>query len=171
VARLGNLKKIPHMLFTESECKKIRAKKIARSASSNRSNDRPRILVVEDDSVLRRLNAEVLICSGYQVDAADSGATAWDALQVNDYDLMITDNNMPQVSGVELIGKMHAAGLAIPVIMATGTFPTAEFTKSPWLRPVCLLLKPYSMDALLSAVKDVVSAPSSASPEILAVSK
>ena len=86
-------------------------------------NPRHRILVVEDDAAVRRVNTEILICSGYQVDAAEDGAVAWDALQLKKYDLIVTDNDMPRVTGVELIQKVQAAGMALPVIMATGALP------------------------------------------------
>jgi PleD family two-component response regulator len=58
-------------------------------------NPRQRILVVEDDAVIRRVNVEVLTYSGYHVDAAEDGAAAWDTLQLSNYDLMVTDNDMP----------------------------------------------------------------------------
>ena len=69
------------------------------------TNPRQRILVVEDDAAIRRLNTEILTYSGYHVDAAEDGAVAWDALQQNNYDLMVTDNDMPKVTGVEFIRK------------------------------------------------------------------
>ncbi|MGA2556670.1 MAG: response regulator, partial [Verrucomicrobiota bacterium] len=82
-----------------------------------------RILVVEDDGDIRRINTEVLTHSGYEVDAAEDGAAAWETLQRQRYDLMVTDNDMPKVSGVELLHKLHAARMALPVIMATGQLP------------------------------------------------
>ncbi len=51
---------------------------------------------------------------------------------------------MPKVTGVELLQKLHDARLALPVIMATGTIPEAEFARYPWLRPNATLLKPYT---------------------------
>jgi two-component system OmpR family response regulator len=115
-----------------------------------------RILVVEDDDEIRRLSAELLVDSGYHVDAAEDGAVAWDALQRNSYDLLVTDNNMPKVSGVELLKKLHAARMALPVIMATGVFPDEEFTRSPWLQPAATLLKPFTAGELLITVKNVL---------------
>ena len=82
-------------------------------------NPRPRILVVEDDAVMRELNRSALTECGYHVDIAEDGAAAWAALQLNSYDLMITDNGMPKVSGIDLLKKLHAAHMALPVIMAT----------------------------------------------------
>ena len=114
------------------------------------------ILVVDDEPDLRQLNTEVLIDSGYAVDAAEDGAIAWQALNTDRYDLLITDNNLPKVSGVELLMKVRAARMALPVIMATGTFPTQEFTRYPWLQPAVTLLKPYTVVEFLGAVKKVL---------------
>jgi DNA-binding response OmpR family regulator len=129
-------------------------------------NLRQRILVVEDDPLIRRLNSEVLIYSGYQVDAADDGAIAWEALLVNNYDLMITDNDMPNLTGVDLLKKVHATRMAMPVVMATGTLPAREFAQSPWLQPAAVVLKPYTFDELLATVEDVLLATAAARAEI-----
>jgi DNA-binding response OmpR family regulator len=120
-------------------------------------NTGPHILVVEDDAGIRRANTEILTFSGYQVDAAEDGAAAWEALQLKTYDLMVTDNNMPRVTGVELIQKVQAAGMALPVIMATGAPP--EFNHDA-LQPAVTLLKPYTFHELVAAVKKVLRAAS-----------
>src|ERR1017187_5344654 len=62
-----------------------------------------RILVVDDEPDIRRLNAEVLKSSGYEVDTAEDGKAGWQALQAvshapDSYDLLITDHNMPGLS-------------------------------------------------------------------------
>jgi len=117
-----------------------------------------RILVVDDEASLRRLITSTLVCSGYSVDAAEDGADAWEALQVKHYDLLITDNNMPRVSGVELLQKLHATRHALPVIMATGILPEEEFARNPCLKPAATLLKPYTLADLLKTVKAVLHA-------------
>jgi two-component system, chemotaxis family, chemotaxis protein CheY len=117
---------------------------------------RGRILVADDEPMIRNLNAEVLSDAGYQVDVAEDGAVAWAALQTYHYDLLITDNNMPNVSGLELITKLTAAGLTLPVIMATGCLPEEEFARSPWLQPAVALLKPYTLRELLGAVRKIL---------------
>lgn len=121
-------------------------------------NSRQRILVVDDDAMIRRLNTEVLSCHGYQVDAAEDGANAWDAIQENNYDLLVTDHQMPKVTGVDLLKKLHAARLALPVILATGTFPHDELAAHPWLQIDAALLKPYTVGELLTTVKNVLYA-------------
>jgi len=99
----------------------------------SQSNPLERILVVEDDGDLRRLNAQALSLSGYEVETAVDGAAAWAELQTNSYDLMITDNNMPKVTGVELLVKLRAARMELPVIMASGTSFSDDASRSPWL--------------------------------------
>jgi two-component system alkaline phosphatase synthesis response regulator PhoP len=121
-----------------------------------------RILVVEDEPDIRRLNSEILIGSGYHVDAAADGAAAWEALQLKDYHLLITDNEMPKVSGADLLKKLHAARMALPVIMATGTLSHDEFTQHPEIQPAAVLLKPYTVVELLGTVKNVLHTTSDA---------
>ena len=122
-----------------------------------RSGTVHRILVVDDDCDIRNLNAGVLVHSGYQVDVAEDGEAAWKALNADTYDLMITDNSMPRLSGVELLKKLHASRMTLPVIMATGTLPQNEFDRSPWLQPSAMLLKPYSVEQLLGTVTKVLN--------------
>jgi len=119
-------------------------------------NSQHRILVVEDESDLRQLTAEVLIDSGYRVDVAVDGDAAWSALKVSKYDLVVTDQFLPKVSGVELLKKIHAARMTLPVIMATRILPTWEFALHTWLLPVKMLFKPYSSQKLLGMVKSVL---------------
>jgi DNA-binding response OmpR family regulator len=144
------------MLFQDDDAAALAKPKRSKMQKRIDSRDRQRILVVEDDADIRRLNTEILIYSGYQVDAAESGLAAWYALQLNHYDLMITDNNMPKLTGVQLLQKMHASGMEMPVIMATGTLPSLEFSNE--LLQTTLLLKPYSYDELLKTVKNVLYA-------------
>jgi DNA-binding response OmpR family regulator len=121
-----------------------------------------RILVVEDDDSIRALNTEVLIRAGYEVNGVEDGAAAWQALNTDSYDLLITDNNMPRVSGIELLKHLRAARMELPVIMATGTLPTEEFSRHPWLQPAATLLKPYTIEDLRQTVKQVLLASKSA---------
>jgi len=122
----------------------------------SQSNPPHRILVVEDDAAIRRLNAEMLLSCGYEVDVAADGAAGWEALQLDNYDLLVTDNGMPKLTGVELLKKLHAARLDMPVIMATGKMPQAEFDRQPWLQPAATLVKPYTMEEMCRTVKKVL---------------
>ena len=116
-----------------------------------------RVLVVEDESDRRQLNTDVLIDAGYQVDVADDGTTAWAALQLSQYDLLITDQFLPKLSGVELLKKIHDARMSLPVIMVTEILPTWEFALHPCLQAATMLRKPYSMGKFLGTVKSVLA--------------
>lgn len=115
-----------------------------------------RILVVEDDLTILHLNAHILQNSGYLVDSAGDGAAAWKSLNQESYDLLITDNQMPKVTGVELLKKLQAARIVLPIIMATGICPEEEFARQPELQPATILLKPYTGAQLLRTVKKVL---------------
>ena len=125
-----------------------------------------RILVVEGDADIRCLNTEVLIAHGYHVDAAEDGAVAWQALRTGSYNLLITDHDLPKVTGIELLKALHGARMAMPVIMAAGNLPKWEFTRHPWIKPAATLLKPYSITELLGTVKAVLLATGSSSGQI-----
>lgn len=115
-----------------------------------------RILVVDDNRSARQLHVDLLRGNGYGVEGVQDGASGWEALQNSDYDLVITDNTMPRMTGVEMIGKLRAARMSVPVIMATGALPTCEFTRKPWLKPDVALQKPFTDDDLLTAVKSLL---------------
>ena len=117
------------------------------------ANSPHRILVVDDDSEARRLTLEVLVGAGYHVEAVKDGAAGWEALQANGYDLIITDNKMPRMTGIEMIEKLRSASRAVPVIMVTESVPTHEFARKPWLEPYATLPRPFSNNDLLEAVR------------------
>jgi DNA-binding NtrC family response regulator len=134
------------------------AGELANASFQCESNPPHRILVVDGDHYIRHLSAEVLIRHGYEVNATEDGATAWEELQANSYNLLIADQKIPKVSGVELLKKIHAARMALPIIMATKTLPTRKFTLLPWLQPATILRKPYTFERLLGMVKNVLYA-------------
>jgi DNA-binding response OmpR family regulator len=121
-----------------------------------------RILVVDDDISIRQLSTEVLIHSGYEVDAAADGAAAWEALQIKAFNLLITDHNMPRLTGVELVKKLRSARMALPVILATGRLPTEELAQNPSLQLAAMLPKPFTVEELLGTVTKVLRATVSA---------
>src|ERR1700691_582681 len=132
----------------------------------SQTNPPHRILVVEDDLYIRQLGIELLVRSGYEVDSAADGAAAWEPLNTDTcYDLMITDNNMPKLTGVELLKKLRAARMALPVIMATGILPKNVFARYPWLQPTATLLKPYTAAELLGTVRNVLHGIDNATPQ------
>jgi two-component system alkaline phosphatase synthesis response regulator PhoP len=123
-----------------------------------RTNAAHRILVVDDDISILQFATKMLVQSGYHVDTAEDGAAAWDVLQINSYDLLVTDNKMPKVSGVELLKKLCAARMNLPTILMSGAMPTEELNRHPGLQIEATLLKPYTVPELLGTVKEVLRA-------------
>jgi DNA-binding response OmpR family regulator len=115
-----------------------------------------RILVVEDETSIRRLNVERLRNAGYHADSAEDGAVAWEVMQLHSYDLLVTDNNMPKLTGMELLHKLYTAHISVPVIMATGILPKDKVVQHPGLQIQAILIKPYSIEELLAAVKNIL---------------
>lgn len=114
---------------------------------------RIRVLVVEDDESVREVSARYLQLAGYKVDTAGDGEAGWEALRRDVFHLLITDNCMPRLSGLELIVRLRAAGMALPVILASGTLPWCEATVPLALQPVTTLGKPFCVGELLARVR------------------
>jgi DNA-binding response OmpR family regulator len=124
-----------------------------------------RILVVDDEPDIRRINAETLTNSGYEVDTAEDGQVGWKAVShaPESYALLITDHNMPGLTGLALVKKLRDARITLPVVMATAALPSEDlFIRYPWLQPAAVLLKPYSVEQLLGMVKQFLHAPDGA---------
>jgi DNA-binding response OmpR family regulator len=113
--------------------------------------------MVEDDADIRRLNSEDLRNAGYLVDALEDGDTAWEVLQRDSYNLLITDQHWPKLLGVELLKRIHDAHMVLPVIMITDILPKLEFAEHPWIQPATMLFEPYSSAELLGMVKNALA--------------
>ena len=133
------------------------AKKTANPSIQKHINPSHRILVVDDNMDTRQLTVDVLVGSGYEVEDAKDGAAGWEAfLAGNHYDLVVTDNKMPNMTGIDMIAKLRSACITVPIIMATEHLPTHEFARKPWLEPQATLQRPFANDDLLKAVKKVL---------------
>lgn len=78
-----------------------------------------RILVVDDDEVLRNMLIDTLSSLDYQPIPAEDGERAWQILQQDSFDLVITDIKMPHMDGISLMKKIKEKDLKTPVIMIT----------------------------------------------------
>ncbi|SFS17551.1 two-component system, NtrC family, response regulator [Granulicella pectinivorans] len=112
---------------------------------------RNHILVVDDDSSLRRVMKMQLEEAGYVVSLATDGNEGWKMLQETEPYLVITDLRMP-TSGLELLGRITREGLQTTVIVVTafGTVETA--VEAMKLGAYDYVMKPLDFDALLLVV-------------------
>jgi len=123
---------------------------------ANASGPRARILYADDEPSLRKLGELVLVRSGYAVDTAADGGEAWDALQDQDYHLLITDNQMPCLTGQELIRKVRRARMSVPIILTSGMLGACPLDDLPWAECGAMLAKPFSPEQLVSVVHEVL---------------
>lgn len=117
-----------------------------------------RILVVDDDDDIRDICGRVLMAYGYEADAVADGGAAWTALRSRSYDLLITDHNMPKVTGIELVRILRSQRLTLPVVLMSGDLPVEAVVRDPSLQLAATLLKPFTMEELLGIVTKVLYA-------------
>ena len=124
------------------------------------SEGRGTILVVDDDSVLRRLLATVLKLRGFDVLVAEDGVQALEVLQHEDHvDLVLADIIMPQMDGWTLLERLKEHHPSVPVILLT----LIEEAKPTSLRAeemgaAACLVKPIDPVSLMSGVDRVLGA-------------
>ena len=120
----------------------------------------PNILVVDDEPALLRAVERFLTGLGYEVSAAGNGTEALAAIEEATPDLLITDINMPEMDGIEILNALRARGLAIPVIAISGG---GQFDRrlllgsAKVLGAVLTLEKPFELAELREMVEEVLT--------------
>lgn len=118
-----------------------------------------RILVVDDDSLAGEMIAAVLEDIGHSCQLAENGMEALEALghAGGDFDLVISDMNMPLVSGIDLFRELRGQNIALPFILLTGDDPAGLLAQEPNL-DACLLKDVDLEDSLPQAINSVLQA-------------
>ncbi|MGH7789160.1 MAG: hybrid sensor histidine kinase/response regulator, partial [Candidatus Binatia bacterium] len=95
-----------------------RARRVATGAAQPRAK---RILVVEDSLTVRELERRLLEAAGYEVEVAVDGMEGWNAARLGDYDLVLTDVDMPRMNGIDLVRRLKADARlrAVPVVIVS----------------------------------------------------
>ena len=122
-----------------------------------------RILVVEDDSDLRRQLADVLSQSGYAVDLAADGEDGHFLGDTEPYDAVILDLGLPKMDGVSVLKKWRADGKSFPVLILTARDSWSEKVAGFDAGADDYLTKPFSKAELFEALERF--APRAAAPD------
>ncbi|MBF0317661.1 MAG: response regulator [Nitrospirae bacterium] len=109
-----------------------------------------KILVIDDEAIVRISCKRVLETEGYDVVLASSGPTALDCMEKECYDLVITDLMMPDMDGFELIGVISEKWPNLKVVVMTGYGTDETRLKSVELGAVIFLKKPFLPEQLLA---------------------
>ncbi|HLF93293.1 MAG TPA: response regulator [Planctomycetota bacterium] len=107
-----------------------------------------RILVIEDDASLREWLKKVLDHRGYDVQLAENGDAGLQRLLEAQYDLLVLDLIMPQMSGFEVLTAMEAKGIRIPTVITSGIVIPGVHDYLKTHPQVQLLSKPYTEQQL-----------------------
>jgi len=113
---------------------------------------RPRILIVEDNSDVRRLYAIGLNQRGFEVKLAANGAEALDRIAREKPDIVLLDWLMPLMDGGEVLDRLALSNHSeIPVIVISGQPAPEPESLDPRIQ--CWLTKPVSIDELVTAIE------------------
>ncbi|WP_379135322.1 response regulator [Paenibacillus sp. sgz500958] len=82
-----------------------------------KQNSKVKILIVDDSEMVRNFHSYIIKIFGYHVETAENGAVALEKLLIGDYQLLLTDINMPRMDGYELIKNMIEQGITVPIII------------------------------------------------------
>lgn len=118
-----------------------------------KGQDRPRILVVDDDVTLLGLYVDVLKMEGYETKLARDGREAWAQLDPPP-DLIVLDLMMPNMDGETFLRQLrgHPASAKIPVLVVSAVIPQAGVAHANAVLP-----KPFDLLGFLAAVKENLS--------------
>lgn len=114
------------------------------------------ILVAEDDAAIRRVLADSLSGSGYEVRTAPNGRIALELLLSTPIDLALLDVNMPEISGFKLLRMMQQECPGIPSIILTACGDEQDRVKGLQLGADDYVVKPFSVAELLARVAAVL---------------
>jgi len=115
-----------------------------------------RILVVDDEPVVRKLIRDTLKGRGYELGFAGNGVEALEELDARPYDLLLTDVVMPEMEGFELLKRAKKRDPGLRVIILTGFSREHDISDFLLYGADEYLTKPFQVQELVSAVEQVL---------------
>ena len=112
-----------------------------------------RILVVDDESLMREFIAESLTTQGYEADSAENGVKALELMTNTAYDLILTDLKMPKVTGMDVLKKAQETMPDCQVIIMTAYGTVENAVEAMKIGAFDYITKPFSVDEVLMLVK------------------
>lgn len=119
---------------------------------------RPWVLVVDDESIIAQLIADVLGGEGYDVDTAPHGVAALERLERRTYDVVLSDLRMPELDGLGLFREIEQRypDLLHRFVFITGTSEHADYQGFIDDVKVPVLTKPFDMADLVRVVQELL---------------
>ena len=120
-----------------------------------------RILVVDDFSTMRKIIKNILRQLGYtNVTEADDGTTGWEALNRDNIDFIISDWNMPQMTGIELLRKVRSSEeyANTPFLMVTAEAQQENIIEAVQAKVSNYIVKPFTPETLGQKIDKIFAA-------------
>jgi two-component system response regulator AtoC len=115
-----------------------------------------KVLVVDDEELIRWSLGKFLETAGFTVDIAMNGKEALQRIEEHRYDVIVTDLNMPEVSGMEMLEKISDKGCFSPVIVISSHVSENLMNDSSCNNIFRYIIKPFKMEDVLNVVKEAV---------------
>jgi DNA-binding NtrC family response regulator len=122
--------------------------------------DMKRILVIDDDDLMRTIIGTILKSAGYEVIDATNGNEGLLMFRANQADLVVTDLLMPEKDGLETIKELHAEFPLVPIVAMSGGSHLTYMDFLPIAKRLGarhIVHKPFQRDTLLKAVDDALN--------------
>ena len=126
-----------------------------------------RILLAEDEKSMSKALTVILTKNNYSVDAVFDGEEALSYILTGDYDLVILDVMMPKMDGFEVVRRIRAKGITIPVMMLTAKSQTDDKVEGLDLGANDYLTKPFESRELLARIRALTRTASSSADNTL----
>lgn len=116
---------------------------------------RKKVLLVENDSNDQSTISEILVESGHHVSIAGDGLSAFEKIVRDHYDLVITELNLPQMNGIDLLKKIKEVNESIPVILISANARVKEAVEAMKLGAYDFILKPLTVEIIEIIVSQI----------------
>ncbi len=119
-------------------------------------NAQPRILAVDDESLIRMSLRIALAREGYEVDTASNGLEAMACLERTRYDLVLLDLRLPDVSGLEVLRHARRMDPEVKVILVTASSNAPSFSEAVQEGASGVVTKPFSLSVIAAESRRVI---------------
>jgi DNA-binding NtrC family response regulator len=120
------------------------------------SQDKPNLLLVDDEERFRTTLGKRLAESGFEVRTAGSGLDALDLLAKHPCDAVVLDIRMPGLSGIETLAEIRKKHIGVEVILLTGDADVPSAIEGMRLGAFDYLMKPHEFESLLEKLRQAV---------------